>query len=524
MVNRLKLLEQFPVKKLDVRIRNVCSRKGFSILKEKIAKYRGTDKIVHTTLPRKKDKHREKNKSKSESREREKKKEKKRDKEEKKNDKRHQEKEESEKRHKEKKKLKTENRHHKERTEMTNKDLMVKGRLELNPYYGYPGGGNLQTELRSIEDDSTDSSEAKRAKKSFKIPRIPAASQVLRARQSPKKIKSSNPSPTARASVPARLQHSNSSNPTDLSPLAASFCFKEKISTDLTSSEQFKLFTQTKLPAPSSSPCFTFTPTADAGALTNKRYSVDKVKDAEDLQDANIHDPEWDFLKSKRNDNDRVAVSREIFPNPVPADPLQDLTYHGFWRRRHEDDEMRRKMDFAILPRNSFNLEDGVLKPLPGFIKENTKKKDEVVVEKPVEVNPVSQIDLSKITDPRVLKFLRTNEIFDNPDDLVPIAQYKEIVFKRYVENYDKSRKHVQADLRDDKKQLGMFLAHFNESCAEIENFLGFYQQPGEVGLTKRRVKDMLDAENQFSAFPTYYSARQKLLCKPCRTSHWHSI
>ena len=35
--------------------------------------------------------------------------------------------------------------------------------------------------------------------------------------------------------------------------------------------------------------------------------------------------------------------------------------------------------------------------------------------------------------------------------------------------------------LRDDKKQLGMFLAHFNESCAEIENFLGFYQQPGEV-------------------------------------------
>ena len=28
--------------------------------------------------------------------------------------------------------------------------------------------------------------------------------------------------------------------------------------------------------------------------------------------------------------------------------------------------------------RNSFNLEDGVLKPLPGFIKENTKKKDEV--------------------------------------------------------------------------------------------------------------------------------------------------
>ena len=40
MVNRLKLLEQFSGKKLDVRIRNVCSPKGFSILKEKIAKYR----------------------------------------------------------------------------------------------------------------------------------------------------------------------------------------------------------------------------------------------------------------------------------------------------------------------------------------------------------------------------------------------------------------------------------------------------------------------------------------------------
>ena len=76
---------------------------------------------------------------------------------------------------------------------------------------------------------------------------------------------------------------------------------------------------------------------------------------------------------------------------------------------------------------------------------------------KPVEVNPVSQIDLSKITDPRVLKFLRTNEIFDNPDDLVPIAQYKEIVFKRYVENYDKSRKHVQADLRSKGKKKKMF-------------------------------------------------------------------
>merc|ERR1719425_146496 len=84
--------------------------------------------------------------------------------------------------------------------------------------------------------------------------------------------------------------------------------------------------------------------------------------DREELED--IHNNNWD-MKKINSDEERVKLSRRCFKNPVPANPGNNLTFHGYRGRGKYH---------AKISVGSVAIKQGVLEPLPGYKRKNREE------------------------------------------------------------------------------------------------------------------------------------------------------
>jgi len=215
-----------------------------------------------------------------------------------------------------------------------------------------------------------------------------------------------------------------------------------------------------------------------------KKYrEVDKevhgVDDTKELSDIKAQNSE---MKNLKNDAERKRDSRLQFNNVVSSDPGNPLSYHGF-RRLHASKKPANKV--KLFDTDSFSISGGQLLPRSGF----------------------KRIDGSQLkNDAQEVK-------------KVTFDDHGIIMKKLFVHKYNKKLGVKKAP--QDQQEVDYFLtylAHYKTGQEETGNFLAFYNPRKELKL--EQVKEVVDMENQFSTFSTYYGEAEGFFCKDCWKKH----
>merc|ERR1719318_2422848 len=205
-------------------------------------------------------------------------------------------------------------------------------------------------------------------------------------------------------------------------------------------------------------------------------YQIEDKMELKDLEDEN-----WDKLKLLKTDVERKKLALEQFRNIASSDPAVNLSFHGFRRKAGGRSEAGR-----FIPVRCFSLARGEMRPLPGFIK-------------------IGETELSPDSDSAVSK---------KKIRLSDFAQVmKSLFYKKYARNLG-SRKASQQEFDDFK----FYLSHYKTGQEETMNFLSFYQE--NVMLDGEQTDEVMDIENQYSTFSSYYGPAETTFCSVCDKKH----
>merc|ERR1719318_894544 len=209
---------------------------------------------------------------------------------------------------------------------------------------------------------------------------------------------------------------------------------------------------------------------------SNRIYQIEDKMELKDLEDEN-----WDKLKLLKTDVERKKLALEQFRNIASSDPAVNLSFHGFRRKAGGKSEAGR-----VVPVRCFSLARGEMRPLPGFIK-------------------IGETELSPHSDSAVSK---------KQIRLSDFAQVmKSLFYKKYAKNLG-SRKASQQEFNDFK----FYLSHYKTGQEETMNFLSFYQE--NVMLDGEQTDEVMDIENQYSTFSSYYGPAETTFCSVCDKKH----
>eukprot|EP00092_Neocalanus_flemingeri_P034138 GFUD01037125.1.p1 GENE.GFUD01037125.1~~GFUD01037125.1.p1 ORF type:complete len:900 (-),score=247.85 GFUD01037125.1:144-2474(-) len=203
---------------------------------------------------------------------------------------------------------------------------------------------------------------------------------------------------------------------------------------------------------------------------SNKTYKTEDVAELEELKHK-----DWDLVKSLTTDTERKKFAQNQFMNPVSSDPAVNLSFQGFRRNNAGS----RVANFG-----SFTIMRGEMKPLPGY---NIRGETEVKTE-PIEV--MKKIRLSDFA--KVMKSL---------------------FYKKYARNLG-VKKASQKDFDDFRS----YLSHYKTGHEETLHFLSYYKQ--NVTLDCDQTDEVMDIENQYSTFASYYGKAETTFCSVCNTKH----
>jgi len=225
------------------------------------------------------------------------------------------------------------------------------------------------------------------------------------------------------------------------------------------------------------------------GIVRDKRVLKMLPMDKEELDD--IYHKNWETMKKITTDEERQKLSRIAFENRVPANPGNNLTYHGYRAkgRYHEGRSYRHHQHLGpIFPTGSVAIKQGKLEPLPGY-----KRK------------------------------YREYEV-DRREGKRRKIEYKNfsIYMKSlYFEKYKSKMKgeEISQGLFED---FQYFMKHVNNGQEETENFLSFYSNKA-VMMDDVQVDEVSDTENMFSSFKVFYGKSDVAKCTSCGTYHLFS-
>jgi len=206
---------------------------------------------------------------------------------------------------------------------------------------------------------------------------------------------------------------------------------------------------------------------------------VHGVDDSKELSDLKAQNSEMMDLK---NDEERKLFSKLSFKNAVSSDPGNPLSYHGF-RRLQASKKPSNKV--KLFDTDSFSISSGQLIPRSGF-----KRID----------GSESKVDA---------KAVKT----------VTFDDHGVIMKKLFVHKFNKKLGLKKAP--QDQQEVDEFLTylgHYKTGQEETGNFLAFYNSRKELKL--EQVKEVVDMENQFSTFSTYYGEAEGYFCKDCWKEH----
>merc|ERR1719481_1487440 len=201
-----------------------------------------------------------------------------------------------------------------------------------------------------------------------------------------------------------------------------------------------------------------------------KNSSSKKVVEVtEDIEKSDIDNKGWDILKCMQTDEERKTWVQDQFKNSVPSNPSINLTNHGF----------RRQLRKAI---NSTSCDEASSR------QRGIKRK-------------LLDVEVPETQPPKMIK-------------LSDFGSYMKSVFFTKFSRKLGPRKASTADV----KAFKIYIGHYKGGLEETSNFLYFYNPSKE--LTEEQVKEVVDLENQFSTFSTYYGEAEDVFCKLCMERH----
>jgi len=173
----------------------------------------------------------------------------------------------------------------------------------------------------------------------------------------------------------------------------------------------------------------------------------------------------WDELKSLKTDKERKNWVQAQFKNSIPSDPGQNLTHFGF-----------RKQNNSQYPRLSEVVQAAAKRKVENKSDEN-------------------------ITEAKMMK-------------LSDFGSYmKSVFFFKFHEKLGQRKATA-----DDVKAFKLYIGHYKGGLAETSDFISYYNPNKE--LAEEQVKEVMDLENQFSTFRSYYGEAEAFFCKGCREKH----
>jgi len=203
-----------------------------------------------------------------------------------------------------------------------------------------------------------------------------------------------------------------------------------------------------------------------------KNSSSKKVVEVtEDIEKSDIDNEGWDILKCMQTDEERKTWVQDQFKNSVPSNPSINLTNHGFRR----------------LVRKAINI--------------NSTSCGEASSRQRGIKRKLLDVEVPETQPPKMIK-------------LSDFGSYMKSVFFTKFSRKLGPRKASTADV----KAFKIYIGHYKGGLEETSNFLYFYNPSKE--LTEEQVKEVVDLENQFSTFSTYYGEAEDVFCKLCMERH----
>jgi len=189
---------------------------------------------------------------------------------------------------------------------------------------------------------------------------------------------------------------------------------------------------------------------------------------SEDVEKGDIDSEGWNSLKSMQTDEERKNWVQFQFKNTVSSDPGRNLTYHGFRMLQNQGSESEDR----CYPEN--------VRP----------RKTRAFTE--LEGTPSKKIKLSDFG------FYMKSVFFSKFNRKLKVG----------------NKKASEADF----KAFKIYIGHFKGGLEETTNFLSYYNPRKE--LAEEQVKEVVDLENQFSTFSTYYGEAEDVYCEQCMERH----
>lgn len=236
-------------------------------------------------------------------------------------------------------------------------------------------------------------------------------------------------------------------------------------------------------------------PTVDVTQHNSSEYKSPKVEterrllplDKDELDD--IYHENWEKMREISTDKERKDLSRKVFRNPVPANPSNNLTYHGYRRREkyyeHNGHHSRYRYSRASHPVGSVAIRQGVLDPLPGY-----KRK-------------YPDIDATSIGCKRTK---------------IEYEYFKHSMRGLY---YKKCKDKVGGEKLSQRqfKDFQYFMEHVKDGQEETQNFLSFYCKKAVV-LDEVQVNEVIDTESILSQFKLFYGDPDPSKCERCGNTY----
>lgn len=223
----------------------------------------------------------------------------------------------------------------------------------------------------------------------------------------------------------------------------------------------------------------------------NKRYEANEAKERSDIMHKG-----WDQVKNVKDDLDRKILSEETFGNPVSNNPNNNLTYHGYKRYKSRKGKYPLPnpfVDFLDTDRKKpmYRLTNGATKPLPGY-----------------KFRQQSNIDGDQVCEENHKKI--------KLDEFVTLM--KTVMYNK------KAKKKRKGDDAKAMEDFETFLGHYKAGQEETTHFLEFYQKQGQVELEGWQAIQIMDLQNQFSAYSRFYGLTDELRCETCNKDHTFAL
>lgn len=212
----------------------------------------------------------------------------------------------------------------------------------------------------------------------------------------------------------------------------------------------------------------------------NVRFISDDPKENQD-----INDPEWEEVKSLKNDHERRQFAIKSFGNIEPANPSNNLTYHGF-RRKY----LRRSFNCSSLS-PKYNLDTKRVKIQNGSI----------------EIIPLTD-GFGSSSGKRKAEF-EHEEAPDPKRRMIGAKEFEMRVEQIGVESRRRSFGKKKGDLET-------YVRHFRQGMMESLSFFKYFDDENNNKVNEYELKKVEAIEELYEKFTSQYGLTSNEICKDC--------